>query len=86
MCVSRNSAGEAVVEVLDEGPGVPPDQLAKLATPFFRADAARSEANGAGLGLAIAQAIADSHSGRLEFSNRAPRGLSAKFILPADQA
>lgn len=74
--------GEAIVEVLDEGPGVPPEQLAKLATPFFRVDEARSKANGAGLGLAIAQAIADSHGGRLEFANRTPRGLSAKLILP----
>ena len=83
MQVYRNAAGEAVVEVLDEGPGVPPDQLAKLATPFFRVDEARSQANGAGLGLAIAQAIADGHGGRLEFANRAPRGLSVKLILPA---
>jgi signal transduction histidine kinase len=83
MRVYRNSAGEAVVEVLDEGPGVAPDQLAKLATPFFRVDAARTPANGAGLGLAIAQAIADGHGGRLEFANRTPRGLSVKLILPA---
>jgi signal transduction histidine kinase len=82
MRVYRDSAGEAVVEVSDEGPGVAPDQLAKLATPFFRADAARTQANGAGLGLAIAQAIADGHGGRLEFANRTPRGLSVKLILP----
>jgi signal transduction histidine kinase len=83
MRVYRSSAGEAVIEVLDEGPGVAPDQLAKLATPFFRVDAARSQANGAGLGLAIAQAIADGHGGRLEFANRTLRGLSVKLILPA---
>jgi signal transduction histidine kinase len=82
MRVYRNNAGEAVVDVLDEGPGVAPDQLAKLATPFFRVDAARSQANGAGLGLAIAQAIADGHGGRLEFANRTPRGLSVKLVLP----
>jgi signal transduction histidine kinase len=78
----RNSAGEAVVEVLDNGPGVPAEQLGKLATPFFRADAARTQSNGAGLGLAIAQAIADGHGGRLEFANREPHGLSVKLILP----
>lgn len=83
MRVYRNSSGEAVAEVLDEGPGVAAEQVAKLATPFFRVDAARSQANGAGLGLAIAQAIADGHGGRLEFANRAPRGLSVKLILPA---
>jgi len=82
MRVYRDTAGQAVVEVLDEGPGVAPDQLAKLATPFFRADAARTQANGAGLGLAIAQAIADGHGGRLELANRTPRGLSAKLVLP----
>lgn len=82
MAVYRNPAGEAVAEVMDEGPGVPSEQLAKLATPFFRADAARTQANGAGLGLAIAQAIADGHGGRLVLENRVPRGFSAKLILP----
>ena len=82
MRVYYNSAGEAVVEVVDEGPGVPSAQLSELATPFFRADTARSEANGAGLGLSIAQAIADGHGGRLELANRSPKGLSAKLILP----
>jgi signal transduction histidine kinase len=78
----RNDAGEAVVEVTDEGPGVPPELLAKLTAPFFRADEARSEANGAGLGLAIAQAIADGHGGRLVLENRSPHGFSAKLVLP----
>jgi signal transduction histidine kinase len=78
----RDEANEAVVEVSDDGPGVPEDQLARLATPFFRADDARSEANGAGLGLAIAQAIAEAHGGQLVLENRKPRGFSAKFILP----
>ncbi|MEZ5960040.1 MAG: ATP-binding protein [Hyphomonadaceae bacterium] len=82
MRVYRNDANEAVIEVLDEGPGVPPELLAKLTNPFFRADEARSEANGAGLGLAITQAIADSHGGRLILENRAPKGFSARLVLP----
>ena len=79
----RNAAGEVVVEVTDEGPGVPPDLLSKLTSPFFRADEARGQATGAGLGLAITQAIADSHGGRLVLENRTPRGFSAKLVLPA---
>jgi signal transduction histidine kinase len=78
----RGDAGEAVVEIVDNGPGVPADQLEKLAAPFFRADSARREANGAGLGLAIAQAIAEAHGGKLELTNRTPRGFSAKLVLP----
>lgn len=83
MRVYRNDANEAVVEVLDEGPGVPADLLARLTAPFFRADAARSETKGAGLGLAITQAIADSHGGRLVLENRTPKGFGAKLILPS---
>ncbi|QGZ96104.1 sensor histidine kinase [Terricaulis silvestris] len=82
MRVYRSPANEVVVEVSDDGPGVAPDQLSKLAAPFFRADDARSEANGAGLGLAIAQAIAEAHGGRLVLENRIPRGFSAKLVLP----
>lgn len=83
MRVYANNAGEAVIEVSDDGPGVAPDLLSKLTDPFFRADEARGEAGGAGLGLAITQAIADSHGGRLVLENRAPRGFSAKLALPA---
>jgi signal transduction histidine kinase len=74
--------GGVVAEVTDDGPGVAQEQLARVAAPFFRSDTARSEASGAGLGLAIVQAIADEHGGRLELANRAPRGFSAKLILP----
>lgn len=79
----RSAANEAVIEVTDNGPGVAPELLAKLTDPFFRADEARSETSGAGLGLAITQAIADSHGGRLILENRTPRGFSAKLVLPA---
>jgi signal transduction histidine kinase len=77
--VYRNADNEAVIEVTDDGPGVAADLLAQLAAPFFRADAAR--AGGAGLGLAIAQAIADSHGGRLVLGNRTPRGFRAAIAL-----
>jgi signal transduction histidine kinase len=81
--IYRDDNGDAVAEVRDDGPGVPEDQLPRLAAPFFRTDDARSEAHGAGLGLAIAQAIADGHGGKLVLANRQPHGFSAKLILPA---
>jgi len=82
MRVTRNDAGETIVDVLDEGPGVAPELIGRLSEPFFRADPARSDAAGAGLGLSIAQAIADGHGGRLVLENRSPRGFSAKLVLP----
>lgn len=81
--VYRSAKGEAVIEVLDDGPGLSAEMLSRVTEPFFRADEARGQADGAGLGLAITQAIADSHGGRLELANRTPHGLSAKLILPA---
>jgi signal transduction histidine kinase len=82
MRVSRDEAGEIVAEILDDGPGVPAELLPRLTEPFFRADSARGESNGAGLGLAIAQAIADGHGGKLVLENRTPKGFSAKLVLP----
>ncbi|MBI4755383.1 MAG: HAMP domain-containing protein, partial [Betaproteobacteria bacterium] len=46
--------GNAVFEVADRGPGIPPDQAERLKRPFTRLEAARSGASSAGLGLAIA--------------------------------
>jgi signal transduction histidine kinase len=84
MRVSYNEAGEVIAEVSDDGPGVPPDMLSRLAEPFFRACPARSDTDASvGLGLSIAQAIVESHGGQLIFSNRAPRGFSARIVLPA---
>lgn len=82
MRVHRAANGEAVAEVLDDGPGVTADTLTRLAEPFYRSDEARSGPDGAGLGLAIAQAIAEAHGGRLVLANRAPRGFSATLVLP----
>ncbi|MBY0563396.1 MAG: HAMP domain-containing protein [Hyphomonadaceae bacterium] len=80
--VYRNAEGEAVVEVIDDGPGVRESQLAKLADAFFRADESRAQTNGVGLGLAITQAIAEAHGGRLVLKNRENGGFSASLVLP----
>ena len=79
----RREDKAVIVDVRDDGPGISEPDLARVTDPFFRADAARSQgAEGAGLGLAIAQAIADSHGGKLILESRTPHGLSAKLVLP----
>ncbi|TDC68145.1 hypothetical protein E1200_12555 [Actinomadura sp. GC306] len=63
---ARADQGEAVVEVRDDGPGIPPADRDRIFERFSRLDSARSRADGgSGLGLAIAREIAVSHSGRL---------------------
>ncbi len=67
----------------DAGPGIPEDQLAGITTPFKRLESSRSRATGgAGLGLAIAERIAEAHGGRLLLANRTPHGLRATLSLP----
>jgi signal transduction histidine kinase len=56
--------GQAVLEVEDEGPGIPSDQLEQLFERFFRLDGTR--ASGSGLGLAIARELAELMDGRME--------------------
>jgi two-component system, OmpR family, osmolarity sensor histidine kinase EnvZ len=58
-------------------PGVAPEKLVELATPFFRGDAARTAATGAGLGLAIVDKAMQRMGGTLELANAPEGGLVA---------
>ncbi|MFN3883683.1 MAG: ATP-binding protein [Rhodocyclaceae bacterium] len=74
--------GHAVINVLDRGPGIAPKEMERLKQPFTRGQAARSNAGGAGLGLAIVERIARAHGGRLELESREGGGLAARIVLP----
>ncbi|WP_339907209.1 HAMP domain-containing sensor histidine kinase [Pseudomonas guineae] len=77
------SAGRLCLSVRDHGPGVPPEQLARLGEPFYRAPGQAS--NGHGLGLAIARRAAERHGGQLELSNHAQGGFIATLRMPLTQ-
>ncbi|MCX8007852.1 MAG: ATP-binding protein [Coriobacteriia bacterium] len=76
---------EAVtLEVLDEGPGIPPDALPHIFERFFRAQVSRDRSTGgAGLGLAIVAAIVRAHAGTVEAVNRPEGGSVFVVRLPA---
>jgi two-component system osmolarity sensor histidine kinase EnvZ len=71
----------AIVSVRDHGSGVAPEKLAQLTTPFFRGDAARTAATGAGLGLAIVEKSLLRMGGSLELANAPDGGLVAHLRL-----
>ncbi len=69
----------AMIQVVDDGPGVPAAQAEKVLEPFFRLDHSRSSI-GNGLGLALVAAIATLHATKVELSDNAP-GLRATLVL-----
>jgi two-component system, NtrC family, sensor histidine kinase HydH len=69
---------EAVIDVVDEGPGIAADHLPSIFSPFFT-----TKEKGTGLGLAIAHHIVVAHRGRLEVHQTSSRGTTVRICLPA---
>jgi two-component system phosphate regulon sensor histidine kinase PhoR len=66
-----------LVEVKDDGPGMAPAQLERLATPFFT-----TRAGGTGLGLAVARHWVTRHGGRLRIESAPGEGTCVRVALP----
>jgi two-component system osmolarity sensor histidine kinase EnvZ len=73
---------EIWIEIKDQGPGIPSDQMERLKRPFTRLETARTDASGTGLGLAIVERIARLHGGRLDLLTNPRGGLIARLVLP----
>jgi two-component system, OmpR family, sensor kinase len=75
--------GSIAIEVSDDGPGVPPAQLARIFDRFYRGGLGRNRPPGSGLGLAIVNAVAGAHHGTAQASLNDPHGLRITLTLPA---
>ncbi|MBO9544758.1 ATP-binding protein [Caulobacter sp.] len=74
----------AIIEIEDNGPGVPPAELERVFEPFYRGEPSRNrETGGIGLGLAVVRSLARAHGGDVTLHNRTGGGLRACVFLPA---
>lgn len=83
--ITVEGAGEGAVAftVRDHGPGVAPDEVAKLFDAFWRAEQSRSKARGGvGLGLTLCQRIVAAHGGSIQATLPEGGGLAVRFTLP----
>jgi two-component system nitrogen regulation sensor histidine kinase GlnL len=70
-------APQVVVEIRDNGPGIAPDDLERIFSPFFT-----TKPQGTGLGLAIVRKVVDAHEGRIDAVSAPGRGATFKVMLP----
>lgn len=78
---SLTSHHEVELAVIDNGPGLAPEAMARLFDPFFS-----TKENGTGLGLAISHTIARSHAGSVGYRPHQPSGACFYIVLPTESA
>ncbi len=81
---SGPAVGFVRIEIEDDGPGIPPQELDRVFEPFHRVESSRNrETGGVGLGLPIARNILRAHGGDVVLANRPKGGARATVTLPA---
>jgi signal transduction histidine kinase len=84
---ARPAGGAVLIEVADEGPGIPEQEAGRVFERFYRSDSARTTSDGGtGLGLAIAKWIVDMHGGDIRTERRSPKGCRMVVSLPGRTA
>ncbi len=80
----REKESAVAVSVLDNGPGIPPENLRRIFREFYRAEGGTSVEEGTGLGLTIARHIVNLHGGHIEVARRPGGGSDFCFLVPKE--
>jgi signal transduction histidine kinase len=83
ICVTISRNGGAVLEVSDDGAGIPSEDAERIFEPFFRVDRSRSkESGGYGLGLSICKRVMEAHGGTIALDRKNERGTTMVLRFP----
>ncbi|MFH2140276.1 MAG: ATP-binding protein [Pseudomonadota bacterium] len=84
---AQQKENEAVIEILDRGPGIPPHEMEKVFRPFYRIESSRNaDTGGSGLGLAIVQQLCTANGWQVALHARDGGGTVAELRLPLSEA
>ncbi|WKD58727.1 sensor histidine kinase [Corynebacterium caspium] len=82
--LNNDDPDKVVIEVIDDGIGMPPEVASHIFERFYRADSSRSRSSGgSGLGLAIAKSLVEQHGGMIEVASLVGEGSTFRIILPS---
>ena len=72
------------ISVMDDGPGIPPEDIRRIFGEFYRAEGGTTTEEGTGLGLTIARHIVNLHGGHIEVERRPEGGSDFRFLVPKE--
>jgi signal transduction histidine kinase len=77
--MTTSAPHEILLEISDDGPGIPADQVSRIWEPFYTT---KPPGRGTGLGLSICYGIVEDHRGRIEVDSQPGRGSIFRVFLP----
>ena len=80
--VTQRRGGQVIIQVADNGPGIPEEILPRIFDPFFTT---KEVGQGSGLGLSIVHGIVERHGGTIEVDSHVGKGTTFTVILPVEQ-
>jgi signal transduction histidine kinase len=75
---------QTIIEIIDNGSGIPEEELSFVFEPFYRVDKSRSkDTGGYGLGLSLCKTIMEAHHGKIEIASKPGEGTTVSLVFPA---
>ena len=79
----KSRPGQTVIEIVDNGIGIPEEELSFVFEPFYRVDKSRSkDTGGYGLGLSLCKTIMEAHNGKIEITSKPGEGTTVSLVFP----